>query len=209
MSDADNVRTSCFDRDHTIKLLNNTFMDHTSTTNLTLLFHAPDFLQLRVKMWKWVVARFEVVACRQINVRPAQLRVWICVPLPHLNLQGHEMPRPLIVITLILHPFHISHLFSNVKWNLPHLNFDFSILLLPSKISRNCCEMWNRNEAWPTPFSHKFRTQIDPNCAVLALAYRCFWTQPPTVSRWCSFFCSLKLQSPAKLKLFPLNYTLG
>ena len=160
MSDADNVRTSCFDRDHTIKVLNNTFMDHTSTTNLTLLFHAPGFLQLRVMMWKWVVARFEVVACRQINIRPAQLRVWICVPLPHLNLQGHEMPRPLIVITLKFHPFHISHLFSNVKWNLPHLNFDISILLLPSKISRNCCEMWNRNEACPTPISHEFRTQI-------------------------------------------------
>ena len=33
-------------------------------------------------------------------------------PLPHLSLQGHEMeiPRPLMVITLELHLFHISHL---------------------------------------------------------------------------------------------------
>ena len=37
----------------------------------------------------------------------------------------NEMPRPFMVITQKLHPFHISHLFLNLKWNLPHLNFVF------------------------------------------------------------------------------------
>ena len=38
-------------------------------------------------------------------------------PLPYLNLQGHEMEMPcsLMVITLELHSFPISHLILNVK----------------------------------------------------------------------------------------------
>ena len=47
--------------------------------------------------------------------------------LPEFTGPWNEKPRPLMVglITLNLHPFHISHLFLNVKWNLPALNFDF------------------------------------------------------------------------------------
>ena len=52
-------------------------------------------------------------------------------------------------ITVHVHPFQISHLFLNLKWILPHLNYYFS-KLIPSKIGKNCCEMWNRNEACPT-----------------------------------------------------------
>ena len=73
--------------------------------------------------------------CTELQILKFQIRsaqVWgrIFVPLPHLNLHGHEMemPRPPMVITLKLHPFHISHLFLNVKWHLPHLNFDFQHL---------------------------------------------------------------------------------
>ena len=65
-----------------------------------------------------------------------------------------EMPRPLMVITLNLHPFHISHLFLNVKWNLPHPIFEFSTLK-PSKIGKNGCEMRERNETCPTTLSMK------------------------------------------------------
>ena len=62
----------------------------------------------------------------------------LCPPAsPEFTGPWNEMPRPLMVITLKLHPFHISHLFLNVKWNLPHLNFDFSTLL-PSKIVVKC-----------------------------------------------------------------------
>ena len=37
-----------------------------------------------------------------------------------------EMPRPLVVSTLKIHPFHISHLFLNMKLSLLHLNFEFT-----------------------------------------------------------------------------------
>ena len=46
------------------------------------------------------------------------------------------MPHPLMVITLKLHKYHISHLFLIVKRNLPHFNFDF-LTLIPSKIGKN------------------------------------------------------------------------
>ena len=79
----------------------------------------------------------------------------LCPPAsPEFTGPWNEKPRPLMVITLKLHPFHISHLFLNVKWNLPPLNFDFSTLL-PSKIGKNCCEMWNRNEACLTTLTMK------------------------------------------------------
>ena len=70
--------------------------------------------------------------------RPAQLRVWKCVPLPHLNyLQGHkmEMPCPLMVINQILHP---------------------------SEIGKNCCEMWIRNEACPNKLLKKSGDRSKP-----------------------------------------------
>ena len=40
-----------------------------------------------------------------MRLRPSQLWVSICVPLPQMNLQGHEMemPRPLMVIPLKIH----------------------------------------------------------------------------------------------------------
>ena len=59
------------------------------------------------------------------------------------------MPCPLMVIKLTLHPFRISHLFLNVKWNLPHLKFDFSTL--PSSIGRNCRELKCEIEMRPAP----------------------------------------------------------
>ena len=60
----------------------------------------------------------------------------LCSPAsPEFTGPWNEMPRPLMVITLKLHPFHISHLFLNVKWNLPHLNFDFSTLLYSLKLA--------------------------------------------------------------------------
>ena len=59
-----------------------------------------------------------------------------------------------MVITLQLHPFHISHLFLNAKWNLTHLNFVF-LTLIPYKIGKTLCETWNRNEACPTTLPMK------------------------------------------------------
>ena len=88
-------------------------------------------------------------------IKPAYVQVQICVHLPHLNLLGREMevPRPLMVITLKLHSFHISHFFK-CELNLPHLNFEFSTLI-PSKIGLNFCEMLIGNEAYPTTSSMK------------------------------------------------------
>ena len=70
-----------------------------------------------------------------MRLRPSQLWVWICVPLPQMNLQGHEMemPRPLMVITLKIH-------------------FTFLIYF----------KMWNRIEACPTtPLSWHLDTDIN------------------------------------------------
>ena len=54
----------------------------------------------------------------------------LCLPAsPEFTGSWNDMPHPLMVITLKLYPFHISHLFLNVKWNLPHLNLNFSTLL--------------------------------------------------------------------------------
>ena len=68
------------------------------------------------------------------------------VPLPYLDLQGHEieMPHPLRVFTLNLPPFHISLLFLKCEMTWPYLNFDFS-LLIPTTIGKNCCEMEMRH----------------------------------------------------------------
>ena len=76
-----------------------------------------------------------------MRLRPSQLWVWICVPLPQMNLQGHEMemPRPLMVITLKIH-------------------FTFLIYF----------KMWNRIEACPTtPLSWHLDTDRNPSCAGL------------------------------------------
>ena len=53
------------------------------------------------------------------------LWVWICIHMPHLILQGHEMemPCPLMVITLRFHSFYISHLFFDM-WNSQRLLWD-------------------------------------------------------------------------------------
>ena len=56
------------------------------------------------------------------------------------------MPRQLMVFTLKLYPFHISHFFG--MWN-ESLNLDFSTPI-PTKIGWNFCEMWNGNEACAT-----------------------------------------------------------
>ena len=84
------------------------------------------------------------------------------------------MPRPLMVSTIKRHPFHISHLFWNVKWNLPQLNFNFSTLIT-SKIGKDCCEMWNRNETCRTTSlmnsGHRSKLKV-----VLALYCLSHWT---------------------------------
>ena len=96
---------------------------------------------------------FRWVCCKASTTSSLDL----CLPAsPDFTGPWNEKPSPLIVITLKLHPFHISHLFLNVKLNLPYLDFDFSTLM-PSK---NCCGMWNRNEACPTPICYEFWTQI-------------------------------------------------
>ena len=70
--------------------------------------------------------------------RPAQLWAKIRVHLPHLYFEGHEIEMPTGALEPILLLISISKflLFSNVKWNLPHLNFWFLTFnpLKPSKI---------------------------------------------------------------------------
>ena len=60
-------------------------------------------------------------------IRPSLAPLKVCVYLPHLKLQGHEMemPRPPVITLRVYYPFHIS-LFLNEKLNLPHINFDLS-----------------------------------------------------------------------------------
>ena len=83
-------------------------------------------------------------------------------------------PWNLVVVTLKLHPFHIYHLFSNVKWRLPYLNFDFYHTYPLKEIDKHCCEMWNRNEACPTTLfmksGHGFKLKV-----VRALTYMISW----------------------------------
>ena len=64
---------------------------------------------------------------------------------------------PLKVITRKLLPFYTSLLF-NVKWDIPHLNFDFSTLI-PTKIGKNCCEMEMRPA--PPHFQRNLDTDLN------------------------------------------------
>ena len=80
-------------------------------------------------------------------MRPPLLPVWICVHLPHLNLQGHamKMPRPLMVITLNLHPFHIIFLMCNRSCLILILTFQHSYSMKLPEI------LWTLNWKWDLP----------------------------------------------------------
>ena len=69
-----------------------------------------------------------------------------------------EIPRPLMVITLKLHLFHISHLILNVKRYLSHLSLEFSTPI-PSKIGKFVVKCEIEMTAAPTHLI-SFWTQI-------------------------------------------------
>ena len=56
----------------------------------------------------------------------------------------------------------------NIAYALSTLEYILPLCLIPSKIGKNCCEMWIRNETCPITLIMKIRTQIyTPSCAGL------------------------------------------
>ena len=91
-----------------------------------------------------------------------------CLASPQFIGPWNEMPRPLMVFALKLHPLQISHLFLNVKWNPPHHDFDFQDLY-PLKWVKIVvkCEM---------PIFHEFWTQIQTQSwAGLIVVFAIIW----------------------------------
>ena len=102
-----------------------------------------------------------------------------------------EMPRPLMVITLNLHPFQISHGFLNVKWSLPHLNFwisnTYTILSMKKIVVK--CEIEMRPA--PPHFPWNLDTALNPKlCWPKFVMSYCFQSNKKVLSM-CSSICTV------------------
>ena len=131
---------------------------HPKCIGTQLLVPLKTRLWLQGGCWKWLEDNHHVVdhprlqeICTFLASTTFEFRyVSPCLTSIHMKWNGNEnawSPH-------CIHFTFFIYFYFYVKWNLAHLNFDFSTLT-PTKIGKNSREMLNRNEAWPTTLPMK------------------------------------------------------